>query len=131
MFSLEDVLVPIAFFAAVVLIVWFRIQVTLKRNKMYHEERMLALEKGVAVPLQHTPEKEKVKNPFAWPLALIGMGLAWAIVGLIKEQESATWSLVLIGLGAGMLIARLLYIRHLKKQQSQPSAELPPAAPTF
>jgi hypothetical protein len=130
MFSLEDVLVPIAFFATVVLIVWFRIQATIKRNKMYHEERMLALEKGVSVPLQHTPEKEKTRNPFAWPLALIGMGLAWAVVGLIKEQESATWSLVLIGLGGGMLLARILYLRHLKKQ-AQPPAEIPPAAPTF
>jgi hypothetical protein len=109
--SLEDILIPLAFFAACVLIIYFGVQLKLKRLKMEHEERIMAIEKGVAVPQMPAVNHHHTRNPYAWPLVLIGIGLAWMIAKLF-DGDTPGWSLLPLLMGVGLLAARHLYKKH-------------------
>ncbi len=72
---MEDILVPITFFAIPIFIVWIVCVYESKQGQRLHEERMLAIEKGMEPP--EWPEKKKVKLP-----AYIGFRNAGLIVTL-------------------------------------------------
>lgn len=117
---MEDILVPIAFFACAAFIVWTLIQSNMKRAQMMHEERMLAIERGVAMPDMGT---RKQKNPYKWPFILIGIGLAWAVAVMIRGGESYGWALLPLFIGSGLLIAHRYQTRDRKPR---PEDTLPP-----
>lgn len=114
---LEDILIPIAFFGTVTLIVYFTIQAQIKQNRNEHEERMLALEKGVDIPL--TPEKKKEKNPYVWPFILIALGLAIAVRSILEGDFSLSWSLIPLLMGVGLLIAHYIFQRQKEKDEKK------------
>ena len=78
---------------------------------LYHQERMLALEKGVEVPplpesllaedaAPYNPRRHLLKG-LAWLFVGLGLGAGlWATVGF----QFALFSLILIGIGAAHLI---------------------------
>ena len=103
------------FFALIALIVFWAIKYAEKRRKFEHEERILAIEKGVEIPI--APPKEK--NPYTLPFVLIGIGLAIVIGCVFIGHEDWIWGLVALFIGGGMLAARLL----LKKQKEVKSDE--------
>ncbi|MCK5598655.1 hypothetical protein KAI78_03440 [bacterium] len=70
-----EILVPITLFAIPVLIVWIIYIYDSKQGQRLHEERMLAIEKGMEPP--EWPEKKKVKLP-----AYIGFRNAGLIITL-------------------------------------------------
>jgi len=109
---MEDILVPIAFFAACVTIVNFSIQAKMKRAKMEHEERMLAMEKGIPVPLR---VREATKNPYKWPIILIALGIAWLGASLVQGDEDFLWALLPLIVGVGLLIAHQRTVREAQK----------------
>jgi fatty acid desaturase len=112
----EDILVPIAFFAAVVLIVYFSNQTKMRRLKMEHEERLLAIEKGVALPQKQV---EKHSNPYTWPIILIALGLAIMVSNTIDgDYEDIGWALLPLFAGIGMFYTR----RHFIKQNAMKNA---------
>lgn len=110
---MEDIFVPIAFFAAVVAIVYLSIQANLRRAKMEHEERMLAIEKGVALPPLRPPEK--MRNPYKWPVILIAIGFAMLVAMLMQTDDDWVWGLLPLLIGLGMLISH----RHLMKERER------------
>ena len=107
---MEDIIVPIGFFAACVLVIYFLAQLKLKRLKMEHEERLAAIERGVPVPPLPAPPHH-TRNPYAWPLVLIGIGLAWMLANLFQGDDVG-WSLLPLLVGVGLLAARHLYKKH-------------------
>ncbi len=101
---MEDILVPIVFFAACVLIVYFLMQAKMKRAKMEHEERMLAMERGILIPARR---QEVVRNPYKWPIILIALGVAWLGASLFQGDDDFLWALLPLIVGIGLIIAHL------------------------
>ncbi len=97
----------LAFFSAVVLVVYFVVRSLLRQKQMTHEERMLAIEKGVDIPLYPVSKKKEKRrlNPYVWPLIFLGAGLALTIGSLMEGDTEITKGLVLIFIGAGWLTA--------------------------
>ena len=119
--SIEDILIPLSFFAAVVLIVYFAIQARMKRNQLLHEERMLAIEKGVDIPM--VPVRIKRRNPYVWPLVFIGLGLAWILGNIFEGDYDISWGLIPLLIGAGLLIANSLVHRSSKDRSDDSDAD--------
>jgi hypothetical protein len=111
---MEDILVPLGFFIMVVLIVWFGVKARMRRHQMEHDERMLALEKGVLIP--SVPVKQRHRNPYLWPFVLIAIGLAFLAKDIIESDAPGLTAYVPLLIGAGMLIAHQWYqSRHPKE----------------
>ncbi len=85
-----------------------------KRNEMEHKERMLAIEKGVALP-SPPPQAEKSKNPYLWGFILIGFGLAMMIAMIIEGDSDWGWGLIFLLPGIGILAAGSLYARQKER----------------
>ncbi len=115
---MEDILVPIAFFAATVCVIYMILQAKMKRAKMEHEERMLAMEKGIPVPPRH---KDVVKNPYKWPIILIGLGVAWLGANLYQGDEDFLWALLPLIVGVGLLYTHL----RTSRESAQKSGVIP------
>ncbi|MBM3325668.1 MAG: hypothetical protein FJY65_01615 [Calditrichaeota bacterium] len=111
--SLEDYLpiMPLAFLAAVVLIVYYSIRFKMKLYSMRHAERMLALERGLPIPSRMAQEKQR--NPYKWPIILIALGIAFIIAQIVDRDDSWAWGLLPLLIGVGMLISN----RHFEKQR--------------
>ena len=103
----------IGFFAVTALIVFWVIKASEKKSRFEHDQRMLAIEKGVDIPM--APAKEK--NPFIWPFIWIGIGLAMLIsFGVIGDEDwPGLWGLLPLFIGAGMLAARMLFRKYKKE----------------
>lgn len=90
MHGLEDILVPIAFFACVFGTIYIAYLAREKREKLRHEERMKLIEQGI----YEYPEWDEPKSVSSIPLFLgmggifIGLGLTFGfiIVGMIGPQ---------------------------------------------
>jgi len=117
---MEDILIPIAFFAACVTIVYLLIQAKMKRAKMEHEERMLAMEKGIPVPPRN---KESVHNPYKWPIILIALGIAWLGASIVQGDQDFLWALLPLIVGVGLLLA------HQKTAKETQGMIVPPPPP--
>ncbi len=83
-----------------------------RENELVHEERMLAIQKGIALPPRQA-EPERKKNgqyPFAWPFVLIGLGLALIIIYMVEghrhDPESLGFGLVSLFIGLGLFASR-------------------------
>jgi len=122
-----DHIVSIVFFATVILIVYLALRARSKRNELEHQERMLALERGVDIPLtpSHHQKVRKCRNPYAWPFAFIGIGLAMVLGNILTGDYDLTWSFFPLFLGGGLLLAHYLYHKH---QQLSEKSDKPDAA---
>lgn len=85
-----------------------------KRNQLEHEERMLALEKGLPVPTPSTPPIKK-RNPYIWGFVLMAFGIAISIGMLNEGDPDWVYGGVFFFPGAAILIANLLHQRDLKR----------------
>ena len=113
----------IGFFTVIALIVFWSLKVNERKIKFEHEQRMLALDKGVDIPL--TPAREK--NPFIWPFIWIGIGLAFMIALAVTGESDWPFGLIPFLIGAGMLAARILFKKQKKENENQ--KELPEVLP--
>ncbi len=112
---MDEILIPISFFGACVCVVYFTTQARMKRAKMEHEERMLAMEKGIPVP----PRKEQVaKNPYKWPIILIALGIAWLGSSLVQGDDGFLWSLLPLIVGVGLIYAHQKTDRETRQSTS-------------
>ncbi len=98
----------------VVILVWFRERGKRLRDKMIHEERLAAIEKGVPVPA--LPAEPPL------PRNYVMRGMVWMAIGL--GLLVITWSeadfplgigLIFIFIGLAILIAHLLTTRRRKE----------------
>jgi len=84
-----------------------------KRHQMEHEERMLAIEKGVALPPAALPPPRR-RNPYFWGFVLLGLGLAFIIARLIEGRMHLTAGLLMLFAGGGILLAHWIFGREKK-----------------
>ncbi len=116
------VLIPhvaiVATFVTVALIVFWSVKSGDRRRKFEHEERMLAIEKGVEIPM--TPPKKR--NSYSVPFVLGGIGLAIVIGGIFIGIEDWIWGLVAMFIGGGMLAAHFLNEKIKKKKEDETMA---------
>jgi preprotein translocase subunit YajC len=118
--SLTEILIPMSFFASIVLIVYFVNMNRTKRSEHEHQERMLAIEKGNDIPI--FPKREtKIRNPYAWPFAFIAIGLALVMGNIISGVFDLTWSFIPLFIGAGLLIAHFIYRKHSQQDKKSNS----------
>ncbi len=119
--SLTEILIPMSFFATVVLIVYLVNQSRLKRSEHEHQERMLSIEKGVDIPIS-SPRETKVRNPYAWPFAFIAIGLALVLGNILVGVFELTWSFIPLFIGVGLLLAHFIYRKHSKQDKESNSS---------
>ncbi|MBT3232368.1 MAG: hypothetical protein HN356_06085 [Calditrichaeota bacterium] len=122
---MTDIIIPIVFFATSVLIVYFAIQARTKQNQNEHEERMLALEKGVEIPMSPGRRKNvtsdednpKHRNPYIWPIVLISLGTAMIARSMLSGDFDISWSLIPFLIGIGLLVAHQLFQKQKEKRE--------------
>ncbi|MBM3328123.1 MAG: hypothetical protein FJY67_01440 [Calditrichaeota bacterium] len=121
---LTELIVPLAFFAVAVLIVYFVIKARLRLRDLEHAERMHAIEHGV--PLPESPTRPKARNPYKWPAIFIAIGLAILIASTFGDGEH--WG---FGLGMVLVGVALLYAHKLNQQrrEAMPAPPVPPPPP--
>lgn len=114
--NLEDILIPLAFFALAVIIVVVAINAQFKRRELEHKERMLALEKGLPVPSSLVTEEPKQRNPYRAPLVWIAIGVGMLVFALVKSKASiAGLSAIPLCIGIALLIANVVYLKRQSK----------------
>lgn len=127
-----DIIIPIAFFATTILIVYFAIQARLKQNQNEHEERMLALEKGVEIPMSPGKRKNgtfdencpKNRNPYLWPIVLIALGTAMIVRSILSGDFDVSWSLIPLLIGIGLIVAHHLFQKQKEKHNKNEDSSL-------
>ena len=124
--DVTPVVIVFAFCAVPVLIVIFVIKAQQARQKLEHDERMLALEKGMEIPpsLIKEPIKEpKFKNPYAASLVWIGIGVGAGIFGFAFPDSwlvgpgFGAFSAIPICIGIALLIANILNQKRIAKEK--------------
>jgi len=95
-----------------------------KRNQMEHEERMLAIEKGVALPPAMIPPA-RTKNPYLWGFILIAVGSAVAIGMAMEGDPDWAWGGIFLLPGVALLLANWFYVRDKKGKEADTQESLP------
>jgi hypothetical protein len=95
------------------------------KQKMLHDERMLALEKGLPVPMDY--DLTKKRTPFVRGLVFSGAGLGMIVMGFLQTQHGEDADLVGIGsnvllVGIGLVIGDRLALARSKEQSAYPVA---------
>ncbi len=106
-------------FSALVAIVYFTVVYRNKAKKMDHEERMLAIEKGVAMPEMPVKKKAKPHNPLMAPLILMGIGMGYFAFWIFDTGWSSLGGYVVFFMGVGMLVAFLLNNKMEGKKKNE------------
>ncbi len=118
-FTLLFFALPAITAVAIVLLV---INYNAKKKAWEHDERMKALELGRPLPMPIVPvRKPKPYYPFAWPLVLLGIGLAICIGGLVDGETGViVIGLALLLSGGGLLASRFIGVRNGKDEPEKP-----------
>ncbi len=120
---MHDTFAPIFFFATCVAIVWLVVNARMKRSQMEHEERMLAIEKGVALPER---PMEKIRNPYKWPVIFIAVGVGMIAAMAWQQDEDFLWGCIPLLIGVGMIFSH----RHLVRERQRHALDaFPPPLP--
>lgn len=121
----------ILFFAVPALMTWLLLRFFQKRNELRHRERMSAIERGVM--LTHM-EMNTGKNPYVWPLVLVGSGFAFIVINVFQltfDSFSFGFGLIILMIGGALFAARYIRRKDLEKQIDLPIPPPPPAPPSI
>jgi len=88
-----------------------------KRAELEHQERMLAIEKGVPLPPAMLPPARR-RNPYIWGFILIGFGLAMMVAMLIEGEPDWGWGLIFMLPGLGIFLASHLFSNAKQRENS-------------
>lgn len=110
-------LVPIVIFLVGFGIAAIAIWARSKKNQLEHQERMMALEKGVPLP-EKVFVPPKPKNPYLWGFVFIAIGLPMFFGFMFYEHDEGAWIFggIIFLIGVAILAANLLHKRDLKKE---------------
>ena len=116
---MENVIVPIAgmtlsllstlgFFVVLIVLIYFTVKNVRKKRAEIHEERMLAIEKGIPLPANIKPAFDARRRFLGSMQAgliclMAGIGVAIA-VGLVSGWVHAAWGGILFFIGLGFII---------------------------
>lgn len=111
----------------VIMWIWFRERTRRLRDKMNHEERVAAIEKGLPVP-PPPPDPIRQRNYIMRGLVLIALGLGFAFWSLTSPGDMP-WGIgaILFFIGLAILIAHSLTERR-KKESYLPENEHRPVS---
>ncbi|HEX5132720.1 MAG TPA: DUF6249 domain-containing protein [Candidatus Krumholzibacteria bacterium] len=107
--------IPILFVMGGILIAVTAIVMQARRKDLEHRERIIAMEKGIALPNEPVQIKERPKysNRRANGLVLTGIGIALTIAMWVEDgSDTGVWGLIPLFIGIGLLIAS-----HLDKKE--------------
>ena len=112
-------------FVVVLGIVWIAIRARHNRNQMLHQERMLAIEKGLPVPPDYL-ERMPRRRPYVRGLVFSAIGLGMIVFGFINSLEyGGRHDNDLLGLGSVFLLVGIALLAadriNLKKQNGYDS----------
>ncbi|OQB36858.1 MAG: hypothetical protein BWY06_02653 [Candidatus Latescibacteria bacterium ADurb.Bin168] len=107
--SRVEIIVPVAFFAACVLALFFLMRWRMHQSKLVHEQRLAMIAQGIVPPdmtTQPKPAAPRVQKMviWGWIMALGGVGLSIAKV-LEEGWSQIGWGLVIMLVGVGLLMA--------------------------
>ncbi|HEX6791125.1 MAG TPA: DUF6249 domain-containing protein [Candidatus Krumholzibacteria bacterium] len=114
------VFIPILGVCGGVLIAITAVIVNGRKKEQEHRERVLALEKGIALPpaAQEAVERPKFSNRRANGMVMTGIGLALTIAMWVNEgSEAGVWGLIPLLIGIGLLIAGAIDKREYEEKQ--------------
>lgn len=99
---MEEVLIPLGFFAAVVIIIYLYVR---------RKERLALIEKGADASI-FVSEKQ-VNTTLKWGLTLVGVGLGVIIANILSKQyimdeEAAYFSMIFLFGGIALVISHFL-----------------------
>lgn len=126
--------IPIIFMLLPVLIVLIVFVRNYKVRKLEHEERLRAIEKGVALP-PFSLQQRKPVYPFAAPFVNIGLGLAfilWSVftTGPMGMQWIFGAGLVLLFVGLGLFASRFIGVKKdIANSEANRFDAVPPPPP--
>src|SRR5262249_49691315 len=122
--------IPILAVCGGVLIAITAIIVRGRKEEQEHRERVVAMEKGVAVPSQAPAaevERPKHSDRRAGGLVMTGVGLALTIAISVSDRfESGVWGFIPLFIGIGLLIAGAIDKRELEERERAARNNRPP-----
>lgn len=85
-----------------------------RRKELEHRERIIAMEKGLAIPADvPEPDRPKYSGRRANGLVLTGIGIALTIAMWLEDgRDTGAWGLIPLFIGVGLLIAA-----HIDKRE--------------
>lgn len=115
----------LGFFALVISIVLVSMRNRRLRMEALHKERMLALEKGLPVPMDYPDHRYSAnlnlssgsrRRPYVTGMVWAGVGLAIVIWGIIEgEADMNAWGLVPLFVGIALIIGDAIAARRERK----------------
>jgi hypothetical protein len=101
------------------------------RNQMLHQERMLAIEKGLPIPVDYL-ERTPRRRPYVRGLVFSALGAGAMVWGAIGAQRNGDWDLFGVGVvflfvGIALLVADKLTMKKSNGWDAQPSLPYPAA----
>jgi len=127
--DLEDILIPIGFFAMVAVIIWIRYKLSVRNREMINKERMALIEKGV----YDFPKEYEVKSGINlhkylfWGFVISGFGIGLIISSILNyiygntdiAMQYMTFGLIFLFPGLGMLTFYKIRSKREKKEKEK------------
>ena len=90
-----------------------------RRKELEHRERIIAMEKGLAMPVDSPePERPKYSSRRANGLVLTGIGIALTIAMWMENgRDTGAWGLIPMFIGIGLLIAGAIDKREYDEER--------------
>jgi hypothetical protein len=113
--GLVAVMIPLAGMIVPALVIVFALERLYRIRKLDHEAKLRAIEKGYDVPMK----RPSARYPFAWPLVLLGFGLALILIYVMEhnvDPEALGFGLVLFFIGAGLFASRFIGVKRTEDE---------------
>ncbi len=100
------------------------------RTKMLHEERMIALEKGLPIPMDYNFGKQR--RPYVAGLVWVAIGLGFGVMGILATRNDAQ-EMIGVGcipflIGVALITGDRLEQKRLEEKSKASESYLQPAA---
>ena len=128
--AMIGIMIPIIAIIGGIILAGFALRHRAQRNEMEHRERLLAIEKGAALPQATLPPPPRERNPYIWGFILLAIGLALVIGGILDHERDLGGEMAVMFVGLAILLANWLFVRDRKRKEKK-AVELASAASAF